>query len=64
MVAAALAALSAVTTLLMLVTSYDTFAKSKGGVGLALMYVVVLGFQATTAMVTFWMCRSSLKPAA
>lgn len=61
MVSAALMALTALMTLLVLATSYDTIVKSKGGVGVVVLYVLALGFQSVTAMVTFWMCRSALK---
>ena len=61
MIGAVLTALSAVTTLLLLVTSYESFSKTKGGASLAFLYVLIFSVQSVTAMVNFWVCRSALK---
>jgi hypothetical protein len=58
-----LTAATALMTLITLVTMYKSLAK-EGGVLLLSVYTVMLLIQAATSMVTFWMCRSSLKPKA
>lgn len=60
-IASAISAITAVLTLVTLVTMFSELNK-KGSVPLLAAYIVVLGVQSVTAMVTFWMCRSSLKP--
>lgn len=58
-----LTGLTALMTLITLITMYKSLAK-EGGVVFLSVYTVMLLVQATTSMVTFWMCRSSLKPKA
>lgn len=60
-VASAVSAITAVLTLVTLVTMFSELNK-KGSAPLLGIYVVALAVQSITAMVTFWMCRSSLKP--
>ena len=55
--------LTALLTLITILTMYKTLAKESGVLILSV-YTVALLVQAATSMVTFWMCRSSLKPKA
>lgn len=51
--------------LLAIITGFiGLFASKKLGAGLTLMYLVAALIQAATALTLFWMCRSSLRPAA
>ena len=61
--ASAVSAVTAILTLVTIVTMYSELSK-KGTLPLLSVYVVALAVQSITSMVTFWMCRSSLKPAA
>ena len=61
LVAAVIAGLSSVVIFASLILSYETVAKSKGGAALAAATGFAGVFQAVTAMVMFWMCRSALK---
>lgn len=56
--------LTALLTLFAIVTMYKTLNKETNGVVVLSVYTVALVVQAITSMVTFWMCRSSLKPRA
>lgn len=56
-----LGALTAIATLIILITTYKGL-KEKGHHLLLSLYFCLLVFQSITSMVTFWMCRSSLKP--
>ena len=55
--------LTALLTVILIVISYSKLVKH-GHVALLSVYVLALLTQAVTAMVTFWMCRVSLKPSA
>jgi hypothetical protein len=58
------AALLALTSFLTLIMAIFTFSNLKKGQGTMLVaYCFALIFQAISAMVMFWMCRSSLKNA-
>ena len=57
----AVSAITAILTLVTIVTMYSELNK-KGALPLLSSYVLVLATQSITSMVTFWMCRSSLKP--
>ena len=59
--ASAVSALTAVLTLVTVVTMFSELNK-KGALPLLSVYVAALAAQSVTSMVTFWMCRSSLKP--
>lgn len=61
--ASCVSGLTALLTLVAIITMYKSLMK-EGGVVLLSVYTVALLVQATTSMVTFWMCRSSLKPTA
>jgi hypothetical protein len=58
--ASLLSALTAFLTLLMLVFSFTEIYK-KGKFGVILIYVFAVILQSTNSLVTFWMCRRSLK---
>ena len=60
LLSAALTALTAILTLLMLIFGFSELSK-KGSIGRILLLVVAFLFQSTTSMVMFWMCRSALK---
>jgi hypothetical protein len=57
---AAITALTAVLSLIMIVLSFSELNK-RGSLGKVALYIVAFGFQSVTSMVMFWMCRSSLK---
>ena len=57
----AISGITAILTLVTLITMYKYLMKNKT-FGLLSVYVLVLVMQSITSMVTFWMCRSSLKP--
>ena len=59
LLAAAMLGMSAFFTLLMLVFAYGKL--KKGQAGILVGYSLAFVFQALSAMVMFWMCRSSLK---
>jgi hypothetical protein len=61
LVAAVIAGLSAVIIFVSLLVSYEAVSKTKGGASLAAATAFAGVFQAVTAMVMFWMCRSALK---
>ena len=56
---AALLGLTSFLTLILLIFAYGSM--KKGQLGLLVGYSIALVFQAISAMVMFWMCRSSLK---
>lgn len=62
--ASCVSGLAALLTLVTMVSMYKTLSKEGNGVVLLSVYTVTLAVQAITSMVTFWMCRSSLKPRA
>jgi hypothetical protein len=53
--------LGALSIIVLLVTSFKDLMKMKALLPLFI-YLLVFVIQTTTALVTFWMCRSSLKP--
>lgn len=57
---AALTALTAVLSLILIVVSFSELNK-RGSLGKVALYVAAFLFQSVTSMVMFWMCRSSLK---
>lgn len=59
--ASAVSGIAAILSLITLVLMFKTLLKTNK-VGLISVYIVTLTVQSLTAMVTFWMCRSSLKP--
>lgn len=59
LLAASMLAMSAFFTLLMLIFAYGKL--KKGQASLLMSYSLAFVFQALSAMVMFWMCRSSLK---
>ena len=60
--ASAVSGIAAILSLITLVLMFKTLLKTKQ-LGLISVYILTLTVQSLTAMVTFWMCRSSLKPA-
>lgn len=60
LLSAALTALTAVLTLMLLIFGFSEIS-SKGKIGKVALYIVAFVFQAIASMVMFWMCRSSLK---
>jgi Na+/H+ antiporter NhaC len=59
--ASAVSAITAILTLVLIVTMFSELNK-KGAVPLLSLYVLMLVLQSITSIVTFWMCRSSLNP--
>ena len=59
LLASALLALTSFLTLILLIFAYGSMKKSE--LGRLVVYSIALVFQAISAMVMFWMCRSSLK---
>ena len=59
--ASSLSAITAILTLVTIVVMFNQFSKD-GSLPLLGSYVLVLVIQSITSMVTFWMCRASLKP--
>jgi hypothetical protein len=57
---AAITALTAVLSLILIVVSFGELNK-RGSLGKVALYIVAFLFQSVTSMVMFWMCRSSLK---
>jgi len=57
---AALTALTAVLSLILIAVTFSELNK-KGSLGKVALYIVAFVFQSVTSMVMFWMCRSSLK---
>jgi len=60
LLSAALTALTAVLTLLLLIFGFSEM-RARGAVGKVLLYTVAFVFQAITSMVMFWTCRSALR---
>jgi len=60
MVASIISALTAFLTMVIVILGFNDFYK-KGRVGILFLYLLVILFQSTNSMVTFWMCRRSLK---
>jgi len=60
LLSAALTALTAILTLMMLIFGFSEISR-KGAFGKVALYIVAFVFQAVSSMVMFWMCRSSLK---
>lgn len=60
LLSAALTALTAALTLLMLIFGFSELLK-RGFIGKILLYLVAFLFQSVTSMVLFWTCRSALK---
>jgi hypothetical protein len=61
--ASAVSGITAILTLITIITMFKELTKNNT-VGLLSVYALMLIVQSVTSMVTFWMCRSSLKPSA
>jgi hypothetical protein len=59
--ASVISAITAILTLITIITLFNELNK-KNAIPLLSVYIFALSLQSVTSMVTFWMCRSSLKP--
>lgn len=59
--ASAISGITAILTVITIITMFNELMK-KNAVGLLSFYVLALVAQSVTSVVTFWMCRSALKP--
>jgi len=60
LLSAALTALTAILSLLLLIFGFSELSK-KGAIGRILLLIIAFLFQGTTSLVMFWTCRSALK---